>query len=111
MAPRKRIAQQDGPQGGVVAQETTTKSPALPVSKIPAPIRFPLLVLLNMSMSTLLYTISAEFTAGDLANVSRTVNAWPEIFGLVACKIVELGISWFSGFDGRYLSISFASTV
>lgn len=54
-----------------------------------------------MALSSILYTISAEFTAGDLANVSRSVNDWPQITGLVVCKIMELGVSWFSGFDGE----------
>ena len=107
MAPRKRAALPNGPQDGVVATKTTLKSPAVPTSKIPPLLRFPLAVILNMSLSSLLYTISAEFTAGDLANVSRSVNDWPQIFGLVACKIAELGVSWFGGFDGMSTSLEF----
>ena len=111
MAPRKRAAQPQAAKDDVVASATSVKTPVLPTSKIPAPIRFPLTVLLNMSLSSLLYTISAEFTAGDLANISRTVNDWPQITGLVASKIVELGVCWFSGFDGEETQFSFRANV
>ena len=100
MPPRKRTTALPNGPDNVVASKTTKTSPPIPTSKIPSPLRFPLAIILNMSLSSLLYTIAAEFTAGDLASVSRSVNDWPQIFGLVACKILELGVSWFGGFDG-----------
>lgn len=107
MAPRKRTASQAQPDGTIVATGTTVKSAtAIPTSKIPRPLRFPLAVLLNLSLSTLLYTVVSEFTAGDLATVSRSVNDWSEILALLGCKIAELGVAWVGGFDGMFAHFS-----
>ncbi|KAI9736665.1 MAG: hypothetical protein M1834_000869 [Cirrosporium novae-zelandiae] len=72
-------------------------------SKLPPPIRFPLLVLLSWGLSSLFYSISSEWTAGDLAGVSRRFDGWTEIAGLLTWRVVELGVGWFWGLDGMDL--------
>ncbi|KZF22224.1 hypothetical protein L228DRAFT_148793 [Xylona heveae TC161] len=71
-----------------------------PVSKLPTYLRFPLLVLLNLTLSTLLYSLAADHIAGELAGVSRSVNKWGEVIGLIAWRSIELGCGWFFNFDG-----------
>jgi hypothetical protein len=58
----------------------------LRASKLPAPVRFPLLVILSLSISSLLYSFVAEYTAGELASVSRSLNEWWEVGVLVGWK-------------------------
>lgn len=58
----------------------------LRASKLPTPLRFPLLVVLSLSLSSLLYSFSAEFTMGELASVSRSLNEWWEVGLLVGWK-------------------------
>jgi hypothetical protein len=69
----------------------------LRASKLPAPIRFPLVVILSLSLSSLLHSFAAEYTAGDLASISRSLNEWWEVGGLVAwktCVILEVLMSY-----------------
>ncbi|MCJ1255372.1 hypothetical protein MMC24_003188 [Lignoscripta atroalba] len=77
----------------------------LPASKLPAPLRFPLVVILSLTLSALLYSFTSEFTAGDLSSVSRSLNEWWQVSGLVGWKATELAIGWW----GEYDSIDLAS--
>lgn len=43
-------------------------------SKLPSFVRFPLLVLLNLSLSTLLYSLAAPYIGLELARVSRRLD-------------------------------------
>jgi hypothetical protein len=65
-----------------------TESPSVngPASKLPVPLRFPLVVVLNLFLSALLYTLTAEYTAGEYASVSRRLNEWYEVAGLIAWR-------------------------
>lgn len=58
----------------------------LRASKLPRPIQFPLVVILSLSSSALLYSFAAEHTAGELATISRSLNEWWEIGALVAWR-------------------------
>ena len=86
---------------------------ATPASKLPPSLRFPLVVLLNLSLSSLLYTLSAENLTGDLAQASRRHDTWQEISAILLAKCLELGISWFGGFDSMFdlFSNSMASLI
>lgn len=70
---------------------------------MPSLLRFPLAVILSLSLSALLFSLNSSYTAGDLASVSKHVESWVEVVGVLAWKITELGIYWFSGLDGRFL--------
>ena len=96
-------------------------------SKLPAFLRFPLLVLLSLTISTLLYSFVAEYTEGDLASVSRSLDQWHEVGALVGWRMFvgldtqfwalaneecrfELGLGWFGNYDGYDLAaLSFLS--
>lgn len=79
-------------------------SPPAIASKIPKPLRFPLLVALNLSLSSLLYTAVSPFTKGDLATVSGYRDQWWEIGGLLGWKAVELAMGWFGGYDSEQMA-------
>jgi hypothetical protein len=55
-------------------------------SKLPTFLRFPLLVLLSLTLSSLLYSFVAEYMEGDLASVSRRLDMWWEVGALVGWR-------------------------
>ncbi len=71
-------------------------------SQLPAALRFPLVVILSFTLSSVLFSIVAEITAGDLAAISKHTESWAEITGLLGWKVVLLAVCWFGGFDGVY---------
>jgi hypothetical protein len=58
----------------------------LRASKLPRPLQFPLVVILSLSLSALLYSFAAEYTASELSAVSRSLNKWWEVGVLVAWR-------------------------
>jgi hypothetical protein len=70
-------------------------------SNIPSPVRFILLVFCSLNLSSVLHTLTAEFTAGDLALVSKQLDEWWGVAGLLAWRAVELGLAWILEFDGK----------
>jgi hypothetical protein len=59
---------------------------ARPSSKIPPPLRFPLLVALSLTLSSLSYSIAAKYTAEELASVARKLDQWWEVAALLAWR-------------------------
>ncbi len=55
-------------------------------SKIPRFLRFPLVLLLNLTLSALLYSFIADYTMADLARVSRSLDQWWEVAALVGWR-------------------------
>ena len=101
MAKTKAAPQRSPP--GPAAQEVALQAP-LPNSVIPEPLRFPLLVALNIIVSALLYTLASPFTKGDLATVSGRRDQWWEIAGLLGWKTIELAVGWWGGYDSEFTS-------
>jgi hypothetical protein len=58
----------------------------LRASKLPRPIQFPLVVILSLSSSALLYSFAAEYTSGELATISRILDKWWEVGALVGWR-------------------------
>jgi len=73
-------------------------SPA-PSSGFPAQLRFPVLVILSMTLSSVLYSVASPFTSGDLATVSRSHDEWWEVAGLLGWKAAQLAVGWYGGYD------------
>jgi len=92
---------------GTVAVAST--SAPVSTSQLPAALRFPLLVTLSLTLSSLLYSFSSDFTAGDLATVSRSLNKWSEVGGLLAWKTIELGVGWWGEYDSKTFNASRSS--
>lgn len=95
MVSRKKMA-----NGGAVA--TAASPPVLPIHKIPTALRFPLAVFMSMSLSALLYSLTADLRADDLAIVSRRLVEWWQVLGLLGFKAAELAIGWWGGYDGMH---------
>lgn len=76
---------------------------AASASKLPSWLRFPLVVVLNLSLSSILYTLSASQLTSDLAEASRRHDEWEEISFMLFAKVLELGVTWYSGFDSESL--------
>ena len=70
-------------------------------SKFPPQVRFPLLVVLSLTISSLLYSLVSPFTRGDLATVSRSRDNWWEIAALLGWKGTQLAVGWYGGFDSK----------
>ncbi|KAI4201940.1 MAG: hypothetical protein LQ346_002053 [Caloplaca aetnensis] len=92
MVRRKQMAE--------ASAEAVPVPPLQQPSKIPNALRFPILVLMSMALSSALYAGASNFGTGDLATVMRRRDQWWEITGLLAWKAVELGIGWWGEYDG-----------
>jgi hypothetical protein len=85
---------------------TPAKQQAAAGSGIPFALRLLLVVLSSLGLSSLLYSLSTEITAGDLALISKRLDTWWGVGGLVAWRTVELSLGWFLGYDGMSSSPS-----
>ncbi|KAH8692709.1 hypothetical protein BGW36DRAFT_385016 [Talaromyces proteolyticus] len=70
------------------------------IERVPRLGRYLLLVLGSLFLSSTLLTISTPQTAGHLAGVSKHLEEWWEVGGLIAWRALELGLVWVFGFDG-----------
>ncbi|KAL9094460.1 MAG: hypothetical protein Q9165_003310 [Trypethelium subeluteriae] len=86
-----------------MAQEdavTVGNAPApLPASKLPAPTRFPLLTVLSLALSTLLFSFVADSTGVELASISRSLNEPWQAGVVLGWKVIELGVAWYLNYD------------
>ncbi|KAI1634133.1 hypothetical protein F4809DRAFT_620206 [Biscogniauxia mediterranea] len=73
-------------------------------SKLPKPIRFPLVAILSLSLSALGYSLAWPYTKGVLAEHVRVPDTREEIGALVGWRIFELALGWFSNYDGYDLT-------
>lgn len=55
-------------------------------STLPAWARFPLVLLMNLCLSSVLYSVSAQWTAGELASVSKRYKGWTVLAGLLTWR-------------------------
>ncbi len=55
-------------------------------SKIPPPLRFPLVAVLSMTLSGLLYSLLADLTTAQLVNVIRRNESWLEVGALLGWR-------------------------
>ena len=98
MVSRKKMA-----NGGAVA--VASSPPILLTNRIPSVLRFPLAVIMSMSLSALLYSLTADLRADDLALVSRRLVEWWQVLGLLGLKAAELAVGWWGGYDGMHLQL------
>lgn len=55
--------------------------------KLPAPVQFPLIAVLSLSISTLLYSLTHQFTRAPLADNERMLEDWSEVAMLTGWKV------------------------
>ncbi|OKO99337.1 hypothetical protein PENSUB_8724 [Penicillium subrubescens] len=104
MSPGKRL-----PPGSAQAQPTPNPkdpkdvlksvAPKSSLARIPSPARFFLVFFGSLVLSSVLLNLSAGFTQGDLGLVSKHLEEWWEVGGLIAWKGVEIALAWLLGFD------------
>ncbi|KAJ5267036.1 hypothetical protein N7478_009844 [Penicillium angulare] len=74
--------------------------PAVPhLARIPTLARFFLVVVTSLIGSSVLFTLTSSLTVGDLGLVSKHLEEWWEVAGLVVWRVVEVGLPWALGFD------------
>ncbi|KAK7744367.1 hypothetical protein SLS62_010222 [Diatrype stigma] len=81
--------------------DTTAFSPS---SGIPALLRFPLIVLLNIALSALGSALAYPYTKAVVANHERPLETWEEAAVVLGWRIVELGLGWFGDYDSYDLT-------
>lgn len=69
--------------------------------KLSSPARFGLLLLGSLFLSSLLYSPTLGIMMWDLSFVSKHLDEWWQVAGLVAWKGLELGLAWLLKFDGE----------
>jgi hypothetical protein len=93
MPPRKSKSDDKEPaasqEGGAV----------IPTARLPPPLRFPLLVALSLTLSSISYTLAARYTAEELASVSRKLDQWWEVAALVGWRMCVR--AWYTCVDIR----------
>jgi hypothetical protein len=75
------------------------------VANLPRSARYLLVVFSSLFLSSSLLTVFSSHTAGHLAGVSKHLEEWWEIGGLILWRATELAFAWIFGFDGEQKSI------
>lgn len=101
MAPRKKDAVGTTSPQKSSADDAKDPPPKTLVEKIPSPARLLLVVVSSLVLSSTLFTLTSRITLGELRFVSKHLEEWWEVWGLVAWKAVEVGLAWVLGFDGK----------
>lgn len=55
-------------------------------STLPPSVRFPLVVLTSLALSSCFYSVSSQWTAGELASVSKKDGGWQILAGLLGWR-------------------------
>lgn len=90
-----------------VSSESTRPAPEVtdaqtsPLASIPSPARFAIVVFSSLVLSSILFTLTSSFTVGDLGPISRHLEGWWEVGGLIAWRAIEVGLTWVLGYDGQ----------
>ncbi|EKV07239.1 hypothetical protein PDIG_65490 [Penicillium digitatum PHI26] len=66
---------------------------------IPSLARFILVVLSSLTVSSVLFTLTSTLTVGDLGPISKHLEEWWEVGGLIGWRAMEIGSAWALGFD------------
>ncbi|EGD94934.1 hypothetical protein TESG_02432 [Trichophyton tonsurans CBS 112818] len=75
-----------------VARETSAFS-------LESMLHFALLAGSSLLLSTALFSLSVPITKGDLAWTSKRLDSWRDVMVLLAWRVIELAVPWFSGYD------------
>ncbi|KAJ5105917.1 hypothetical protein NUU61_003264 [Penicillium alfredii] len=104
MPPKKKTTSGNGSAQPARDQlKAAVMAPALTsrLAHIPSPARFVLVVFGSLLASSVFFTLTSSLTRGDLGLVSKHLEEWWEVVGLIAWRAVEIGLVWSLGFDGR----------
>jgi hypothetical protein len=111
MAPRRRSSVVKPTQvahSTIDAARAASKTEESQLRRVPSPVRFVLVVFNSLLLSSVLFTMTSSVTLGELGRVSKHLEAWWEVGGLMLWKAVEVGLAWILGFDGELYPTSIA---
>ncbi|OCL08082.1 hypothetical protein AOQ84DRAFT_293849 [Glonium stellatum] len=94
MAPRKEIARNE--------PAVVTNGVALPpirTSRLPRHLRFPLLVIISLSLNVAALSIVADGLGYELGSVSRSRNEPWQVAAYLGWKVAELAVGWYGKYD------------
>lgn len=106
MAPRRRssvVKTTHVAHSTIDAAKAASKAEESQLRRVPSPVRFLLVVFNSLLLSSVLFTMTSSVTLGELGRVSKHLEAWWEVGGLMLWKAVEVVICL--GFLG--LTVSF----
>ena len=87
-----------------IAPDLRPPPPQSSTSKVPEFLLFPTIVVLSLTISSALYSVASVFTIGDLSSVSRSLDDWWEVVGLIGWRIVVLAFGWWGEYDSAQLN-------
>ncbi|KAM5451005.1 hypothetical protein MaudCBS49596_004116 [Microsporum audouinii] len=114
MGPKSASTTSPGRRGrastkGVTANTGTKISVEIPKSEdavaaessscLDGALRFILLAVCSLLLSTVLFSLSIPVTKGDLAWTSKRLDSWKDVIVLLAWRVIELAVPWFAGYD------------
>ncbi|OHE94652.1 hypothetical protein CORC01_10053 [Colletotrichum orchidophilum] len=73
-------------------------------SHLPTAVQFPLVTVLSFSISSLCYSFLSEWSRGELAGISKSLDTWGEVATLAGWRVFELALGWFGNFDSYDLA-------
>ncbi|RHZ48638.1 uncharacterized protein CDV56_103783 [Aspergillus thermomutatus] len=104
MPPRRRSSVVKATQAArstIDAARAASKTQESQLRRVPSPVRFLLVVFNSLLLSSVLFTMTSSVTLGELGRVSKHLEGWWEVGGLMLWKAVEVGLAWILGFDGK----------
>jgi hypothetical protein len=99
MAPRKATSTTTPLTAKAVGPATPIE--ARPSRGLPDAVKFPLVVLLAFSFTSILYQIASLFFGTELGSVSRRNPTTLQAVGFQLFRIFEFGVEWYLGYDGN----------
>lgn len=94
MAPRKEIARSEP---AIITNGVAP--PPIRASRLPRHLRFPLLVIISLSLSVAALSIVADGLGYELGSVSRSRNEPWQVAAYLGWKIAELAVGWYGKYD------------
>ena len=63
--------------------------------------KFLVATICSLGLSTVLFSWAIPITRGDLAWTSKHLDSWWHVAGLMAWRVVEIGVPWMLNYDGK----------
>lgn len=94
MAPRKEIARSEP---AVITNGVAP--PPIRASRLPRHLRFPLLIIISLSLNVAALSIVADGLGYELGSVSRSRNETWQVAAYLGWKVAELAVGWYGKYD------------
>ncbi|TDZ24251.1 hypothetical protein Cob_v003034 [Colletotrichum orbiculare MAFF 240422] len=98
LAKKEEVAEQ------ISERERDHQHPRRQRSHLPTVLQFPLVTVLSFCISSLCYSLLSEWSRGELAGISKSLDTWVEVAVLAGWRVFELALGWFGNFDSYDLA-------